>query len=364
MYDFEDKGGRRVALRPEITAGLMRAFAEHRPPMPWKVWYAGPELPLREPRRRPLPAALPGRRRGRSGPTTRTSTSRSSPSLDGFHRALGLRQVDAGRSTRSASRPTGPRYVDALPRYFSANAADLSEQSRETLALNPLRVLDSRSGRRTSRWSPPRPRSLEYLTPDAAAHFDRVQEGLKALGIPFEIEPRLVRGLDYYRHTTFEFPGGTLDSAQNAIGGGGRYDGLVEALGGPADAAASASRSASSAPAGLRRRGRVRGARPARSRCSSSTPPAGSEALALTAELRAAGIAADRAFDQPQHEEPDEGRRPLAARTVAVIVGTDELAAGVVTLRALRADEQQGERRQEAVPRTGLVDAVRTWLPS
>ena len=79
MYDFEDKGGRRVALRPEITAGLMRAFAEHRPAVPWKVWYGGPQLPLRGPASGPLPAALPGRRRRSSGRTTRTSTSRSSP---------------------------------------------------------------------------------------------------------------------------------------------------------------------------------------------------------------------------------------------------------------------------------------------
>ena len=78
------------------------------------------------------------------------------------------------------------------------------------------------------------PQIAEFYSDDAAAHFEAVLAGLRALGIPFTVEPKLVRGLDYYRRTTFEFQGGTLDSAQNALGGGGRYDGLVEALGGPA----------------------------------------------------------------------------------------------------------------------------------
>ena len=77
------------------------------------------------------------------------------------------------------------------------------------------------------------PRITDHLSPDAGAHFDRERSGLTALGVPFRLEPRLVRGLDYYTHTTFEFVSGALDAAQSTIGGGGRYDGLVEALGGP-----------------------------------------------------------------------------------------------------------------------------------
>ena len=115
---------------------------------------------------------------------------------------------------------------------MDAHAADLSAQSRETLAVNPLRVLDSKRPEDQAVIAEA-PAMLDHLSPAAAAHFDRVQAGLHALGIAYELEPRLVRGLDYYTRTAFEIASDALDSAQNAIGGGGRYDGLVEQLGGP-----------------------------------------------------------------------------------------------------------------------------------
>ena len=231
MYDFEDKGGRRVAVRPEITAGLMRAFAEHHPAVPWKAWTAGPNF------RYEAPQAARYRQHfqvdaeivGTDDPDADVEVIAL---LDGFHRALGLtqRRLVVNSLGDDASRAA---YLAALTAYLQGNAADLSEQSRETLALNPLRVLDSRRPEDQPVVAAA-PQVLEYLTPDAEARFDRVQEGLKVLGIAYEIEPRLVRGLDYYNHTLFEFPSHALDSAQNAIGGGGRYNGLVEALGGPA----------------------------------------------------------------------------------------------------------------------------------
>ena len=230
MYDFEDKGGRRVAVRPEITAGLMRAFAEHHPAVPWKAWTAGPNF------RYEAPQAARYRQHfqvdaeivGTDDPDADVEVIAL---LDGFHRALGLtqRRLVVNSLGDDASRAA---YLAALTTYLQRNADDLSEQSRETLALNPLRVLDSRRPEDQPVVAAA-PQVLEYLTPDAEARFDRVQEGLKVLGIAYEIEPRLVRGLDYYNHTLFEFPSHALDSAQNAIGGGGRYNGLVEALGGP-----------------------------------------------------------------------------------------------------------------------------------
>ncbi len=98
--------------------------------------------------------------------------------------------------------------------------------------VNPLRVLDSKRPEDAPIIATA-PITIDYLSPDAAAHFERVQRGLQSLAIPFELDPLLVRGLDYYRRTTFEFASGALDAAQNAIGGGGRYDGLAEQLGGP-----------------------------------------------------------------------------------------------------------------------------------
>ena len=124
------------------------------------------------------------------------------------------------------------RYVDALRRHFEADRDALSEESRETLERNPLRVLDSKR-RQDAALIAAAPSFADFWSDAAAAHFEAVRDGLDALGIPYEVEPRLVRGLDYYLRTTFEYAGGTLEGAQNALGGGGRYDGLVEALGGP-----------------------------------------------------------------------------------------------------------------------------------
>ena len=118
-------------------------------------------------------------------------------------------------------RPTSSAHLDAL-----------TAESRETLGRNALRVLDSKR-EPDAPLIAAAPQLADFLSKDAAAHFDTVRAGLDSLGIPYRVEPRLVRGLDYYLRTTFEFAGGTLEGAQNALGGGGRYDGLVEALGGP-----------------------------------------------------------------------------------------------------------------------------------
>src|SRR5262249_10429899 len=146
-----------------------------------------------------------------------------------FYRRLGLRQVNL--LVNSLGEPGDrARYVDALRRHFEAAGDALSEQSHETLNKNPLRVLDSKR-REDAPISAAAPTIDQFWSDEAADHFAAVRNGLTDLGIPFTLEMKLVRGLDYYRRTTFEFQGGTLDSAQNALGGGGRYDGLVEDLG-------------------------------------------------------------------------------------------------------------------------------------
>src|SRR5690606_17442122 len=146
-----------------------------------------------------------------------------------FYRRLGLRQVEL--KLNSLGDPDDrARYVEALRAHFAGS--QLSEQSRETLARNPLRVLDSK--RAEDQPAIAAAPTIDQFWSDAARrHFDVVRSGLDDLAIPYTIDLTLVRGLDYYRGTTFEFAGGTLDSAQNALGGGGRYDGLVEDLGGP-----------------------------------------------------------------------------------------------------------------------------------
>ena len=200
------------------------------------------------------------------------------------------------------------RYVDALRRHFEADRDALSEESRETLVRNPLRVLDSKR-RQDAALIAAAPSFADFWSDAAATHFEAVRAGLDALGIPYVVEPRLVRGLDYYLRTTFEYAGGTLEGAQNALGGGGRYDGLVEALGGPPTPGIGFA-------IGLDRTLIAcddEGVFPAVDRSIDVfvvDTTGGREALAVTELLRRAGRSADRAFERPQHEGADEGRRP------------------------------------------------------
>ena len=311
MYDFEDKGGRRVAVRPEFTAGIMRAFAEHRPPTPWKAWTAGPAFRYEAPQagRYRQHFQLDAEIVGTDDPDSDVEIIAL---LDGFHRALGLtrRSLTLNSLGDDATRAA---YLAALTAYLTDHRADLSEQSRETLAINPLRVLDSRRPDDQPVVAAA-PQVLEFLTADAEARFDRVQQGLKALGIAFEIDPRLVRGLDYYNHTLFEFPSHAIDAAQNAIGGGGRYNGLVEALGGPAGTGGVgfgagierillACDAEGVWPASARARPRVRRRHRGRERGAGHRRRAASRRHQHGPLVRPA-----------QHEGPDEGRGPLRRR--------------------------------------------------
>ncbi len=231
MYDFMDKGGRHVALRPEHTASVCRAFVQHRPTLPWLVWYAGPNFRYEK--------AQHGRYRQFDQVGVEALGS-NDPWLDAevialgwnFFAGLGLRDVKLVINSLGDDGDR-ERYVEILRSYLSANSGDLSKESLETLARNPLRVLDSKRDQDAAIVAGA-PSIRESLSDAAKEHFATVLEGLDTLGVPFTVNDRLVRGLDYYRRTTFEYVSTALDSAQNAIGGGGRYDGLVEDLGGPA----------------------------------------------------------------------------------------------------------------------------------
>ena len=227
MYDFVDKGDRHIALRPEMTASVCRAFAESRPTTPWKVFYSGSNFRYEKPQR--------GRYR-QFDQVGIEVLGADDPNLDveiialawEFYARLGLEQVTL--IVNSLGEPDDrAHYVEALRAHFVAVGDGLSEQGRATLERNPLRVLDSKREADQVHIAAA-PQISEFHSDEAAAHFAAVLAGLRVLDIPFTVEPKLVRGLDYYRRTIFEFQGGTLDSAQNALGGGGRYDGLVEAL--------------------------------------------------------------------------------------------------------------------------------------
>jgi histidyl-tRNA synthetase len=336
MYDFVDKGDRRVALRPEMTASVCRAFAEHRPVVPWKIWYEGSNFRYEKPQR--------GRYRQFDQVGVEVLGA-DDPNLDvevialawEFYARLGLQHVSL--IVNSLGEPEDrARYVDALHSHFAAAGTVLSEQSRTTLERNPLRVLDSKRDV-DQPYIASAPRIADFYSDEAAAHFEAVLAGLRALDIPFAIEPKLVRGLDYYRRTIFEFQGGTLDSAQNALGGGGRYDGLVEALGGPATPGVGFALGVDRTLLACDDEG-VFLAEPVALDAFVVDVTGGLQAVAITAELRAAGLAVDRGFDNRSMK----AQMKLANRSgagFALIVGDDELAAGTVIVKPMRSDGQQ-----------------------
>lgn len=352
MYDFVDKGDRHVALRPEQTASVCRAFVQHRPVTPWKTWYSGPNFRYEKPQR--------GRYR-QFDQVGIEVLGVDDPLLDvevialgwEFYRRLGLRQVEL-RLNSLGEPEDRARYVDALQAHFEAAGEALSVQSRETLAKNPLRILDSKR-EADAPFVASAPTIDQFWSDQAASHFAAVQSGLRQLEIPFTIDMKLVRGLDYYRHTTFEFVGGTLESAQNALGGGGRYDGLVEDLGGPATSGIGFALGLERTLLACDDEGVFAAPDPSVDVFVVDTT-GGAVALTITAELRAAGISADRSYEQRSMKAQMKGANRSGA-AIAVIVGTDEVAAGTVTIKPLRSTDDQS-----IVARTDLITDLRSRL--
>jgi histidyl-tRNA synthetase len=357
MYDFVDKGGRHVALRPELTASVCRAFVQHRPATPWKVWYAGSQFRYEKPQR--------GRYR-QFDQVGIEVLGADDPNLDveivalgwEFYAALGLRQVKL--LLNSLGEPDDrARYVAALAAHFQADVDALSPESRVTLGKNPLRVLDSKRGQ-DAQIIAAAPQISDFYSDEAGAHFEAVQTGLRALGIPFTVDGNLVRGLDYYRRTTFEYQGLTLDSAQNALGGGGRYDGLVESLGGPPTHGIGFALGLDRTLLACDDEG-VFAAEPTQLDVFVVDTTGGLQAVEITGQLRAAGFAADRAFENRSMKSQMKAADRSGA-TFAVIVGTNELEAGTVVLRPLLAERTEGDG-QSVIARSDLIDHLKKAIP-
>jgi histidyl-tRNA synthetase len=356
MYDFVDKGGRHVALRPEQTASVCRAFVEHHPATPWKVFYAGPNFRYEKPQR--------GRFR-QFDQVGIEALGADDPYLDveviavgwRFYQRLGLRQVRL--LLNSLGEPEDrARYMDALARHFHDNIDALSDESRLTLAKNPLRVLDSK---RTLDQPiiAAAPAIADFYSAEAATHFATVCAGLTELAIPFTIDPRLVRGLDYYRYTTFEYQGLTLDSAQNALGGGGRYNGLVEALGGPPTPGVGFALGLDRTLLACDDEG-VFAAPAATADVFVVDTAGGAHALAICEQLRAHGWRVERAFDsRSMKSQMKSADRSGAA--IAVIIGSNEVDAGTVVVRPLRGHAVDAAA-QSLVERDELVPTIRKHL--
>jgi histidyl-tRNA synthetase len=342
MYDFVDKGGRRLALRPEGTASVVRAFVQHRPTAPWKAWYVAPNFRHEKPQK--------GRYR-QHWQLGAEVIGTDDPEADvevialahGFYADVGLRDVRLLVNSMGDDE-SRRRYVDVLLDYWRDHAAVLGDELARAEA-NPLRILDSKR----PDWVDLIERAPQlgaHLTDEAAEHFARVQRGLADLGIDFEIAPRLVRGFDYYTGTAFEFQTDALDAAQNAIGGGGRYDRLAEEMGGPPSPGIGFG-------IGIERVLLVAEAQEISLRPESQLDVFVVDAvgdprtLALVVhELRAAGLAADRVFGSRSVRKQWSVADRSGARW-GVMLAPRELAQHRVVVKDLRSGEQCEVRRDE-----------------
>ncbi|MAN11827.1 MAG: histidine--tRNA ligase, partial [Sphingobium sp.] len=333
MYTFQDRGGDSITLRPEFTAGISRAYITEgwQQYAPLKVATHGPLFRYERPQKgrfrqfHQLDAEIIGA--GEPGADVELLVMG-----DQLLRELRIEGVTLTLNTLGDAE-SREAWRAALIAHFEAHRGDLSEDSVERLAKNPLRILDSKD---------PRDRPIAdsapdidaYLTDAARSFFDKVTSGLDAAGVSWERNARLVRGLDYYRHTAFEFVTDRL-GAQGTVLGGGRYDGLIENLGGPATPAVGWA-------AGIERLAMLVDA-PEIDKPSVVLIPMGEAAEAratgLIADLRRAGIACDMGYRGNMKKRMQ--RANASGAGWAIILGDDELARGEAAVRNLGTGEQQ-----------------------
>jgi histidyl-tRNA synthetase len=335
MYTFEDRGGDSITLRPEATAGVCRALVSNglaQQGLPHKVFYAGPMFRYERPQK--------GRYRQFHQIDVEVLGS-AEPLADaeviacGWHilQELGVSDGTVLEINTLGDALSREAYRAALVAYFTAHREGLSADSRTRLEKNPLRILDSKDegDRRLVAGAPV---IHDHLTPEAAAFYAAVKRHLDRFGVPWRDNPRIVRGLDYYSHTAFEFVTDRL-GAQGTVMAGGRYDGLVEEMGGPPTPSVGWA-------AGVERLALLLAQAPAAPRPVAVVPvgeAAEGPALDLLQSLRRAGIAAEIAYRGNLKRRMERANR-IHARA-ALILGEDEIARDVVQLRDLDTGTQE-----------------------
>ena len=232
MYTFDDRDGKKITLRPEGTASVVRAYIEHnlRETAPFsKLYYIGPMF------RRERPQAGRYRQFYQIGAEVfgighYMIDAEIISMLNLLFNSLNIKGVELQINSIGCPQ-CRPAFREALKGFFADKTSELCDNCKRRFEFNPLRILDCKSTH-CHALSEKAPKTVDYLCNDCLSHFNGVQESLKTAGVPYINNPKLVRGLDYYTQTTFEFTGGTL-GAQNAVAAGGRYDNLVAELGGP-----------------------------------------------------------------------------------------------------------------------------------
>lgn len=339
MYTFADRGERNVTLRPEGTAGVMRAVIQHnldRGQLPVKLAYYGPFFRYERPQA------------GRYRQLQQVGVEAigvDDPALDAEvvaladrgYRALGLTEFRLEMTSLGCGN-CRPAYREKLQEFLFK--LDLDEETRHRAEINPLRVLDDKRPD-IQEATADAPLMLDHLCEECSTHFETVKSMLNDMQVPFEINPRMVRGLDYYTKTTFEFVHDGL-GAQSGIGGGGRYDGLMAQLGGQdlsgigfglgVDRTVLALEAEGKTIPGVEERASVFGV--------ALGEEAKKEMVLIINKLRQAGISSDMSYGDRGLKGAMKGADRAGAR-FALVLGDQELANGTVALKDLAAHEQE-----------------------
>ena len=336
MFVFYDRGGRELSLRPEGTAGVVRAYVEHglyKLAQPVKVWYMGPMFrhERQQKGRYRQHVQIGAEVLGSADPLVDVEVISL---LYNIHQDLGVRD-EIVYINNLGDLETRMRYVPELREYLKKHESELDPDSRMRLETNPLRTFDSKD-KDTQALLAEAPKIGDFLSEGALGYFDAVEEGLEAVGVPYAVDERLVRGLDYYTLTVFEAKSASL-GAQDTVGGGGRYNGLVEELGGP------------------EMPGIGFGTGVERILLAANPPEEGSRldvffvtlipearlpAFRLVASLRTQGFACDLDYAGRSAKGQFKQADRMGAR-FAVVIGDEELAADVCSLRDMVTGEQR-----------------------
>jgi histidyl-tRNA synthetase len=350
MYTFEDKGGRSMTLKPEATAPAIRACLEHsligQQSQVARVWYKTPIFRYERPQK--------GRCR-QAHQVGMELVGSTAPAADAeviemtvrFYQALGIKDLKVLLNSigRDATRAA---YRDAIMSHVQGWLKDQDDEFRVKAEKNPLRLLDTKDPDLLAVLSDA-PIITDYLEDASKSHIDEVLRLLGAAGIEFEYEPRIVRGLDYYTDTVFEVQGMNL-GAQSALCGGGRYDGLVEALGGPATPAVGAAMGIERALIALEEEGALPEAAGIDMFIVAAGDGASEQAAALARELRDAGLSCSLDIDGRSRK----AQMKLASRSGATwtaIICDEEVSANEVTLLNVETGEQNRVARAEVLAR-------------
>ncbi len=334
MYTFDDRGGESLTLRPEMTAGVCRALVTNglTQSLPQKVFYAGPMFRYERPQKgryrqfHQIGAEL-------IGPSEPLADAEVIACGWDILCALGISDDVVLELNTLGDRDSRDAYRAALVDYFTAHRESLSADSLARLERNPMRILDSKDeGDR--RLVADAPTIAPFLTEAAASFYQKVRSYLAAFGVPYRENPRIVRGLDYYSHTAFEFVTSRL-GAQGTVMAGGRYDGLVAEMGGPATPAVGWA-------SGVERLAMLLTRDIAPPRSVAIVPlgdAAEATALAILQSLRHAGIRADMAYRGNLKRRMERANR--AGARIAIILGESEIASGLAQVKDLDSGTQE-----------------------